>query len=156
MAEPIAVARVDPLPVRLGVGEGQFLLYVGDRKVASAWGPVVDDPDTWVLWNGYSEPYRIGGGRDGALALVEDRRDEWVRHEGSLWHPDHGEANEHGWVAKGPAGAICVGCGEDLADRTNVSTVVYLVRQEDPDSTRHYICDHCETYLDDDAEADRG
>ena len=139
--------RTTPLPVRIDAGPGQITLYVGDRRVASAWGPAVDDPDAWFLWNGYSNPYRISGGREGAAGLIEHRQDEWLRREGSLWHPDHGPVDETGYVAVAPAGIACVGCGEDQGGATNVCTVVYLT---DSEATQHYVCDSCATYLDDD------
>lgn len=140
-----APTRTLPLPVRLETGLDRVLLYVGDRKVASAWGPVLDDPDVWVLWNGHSDPYRVSGGRDGALALIEDRRVEWERREGSLWHPDHGPVGGNGWVAVVPAGVCCVGCGDNLDGDKGVSTVVY---RHGVEVTVHYICDNCEVYLD--------
>lgn len=142
MSTPLPT-RTEPLPVRLDAGTGQILLYVGDRKVASAWGPAVDDPDAWFLWNGYSEPYRIGGGRAGASALIEDRQREWQLRERSLWHPDHGAVDEQGWVHRAPDGAACVGCGTDLAGSTHVSVITY---SSDTEITGHYVCDHCETY----------
>ncbi len=107
-----APTRVDPLPVHLDETDGQFVVRVGDRKVASAWGPAVDDPDAWFLWNGRTDAYRISGGRDGAQALIEGIRDEWQWRESSLWHPDHGKPDDHDYVATAPTGPTCrANCG---------------------------------------------
>ncbi len=141
--------RVDPLPVRLDAAADRFLLYVGDRQVASAWGPAADDPDTWFLWNGRTDPYRISGGRDGAQALIEGIRDEWMWREGSLWHPDHGQPDDSDYVAKAPSGAVCVLGGCDVGGETYVSTATY---QRDGQTTRHYVCMNCAQYFEHDDE----
>jgi hypothetical protein len=146
-----APTRVDPLSVRLNADAGQITLHVGDRKVASAWGPAADDRDAWFLWNGHTAAYRISGGRPGALALMEDRRDDWQRRESSLWHPDHGEPDERGYVGPVPADRGCVGCDLGLASDFGVATVLHQVG---PEITRHYICHDCECYLEDDDEDD--
>jgi hypothetical protein len=142
--EAPTATRITPLPVRVDAGSSQILLYVGDRKVASARGPAVDDPDVWFYWNGRTDPYRISGGRDGAVALVEDRRREWVNREGSLRHPDHGPLNEHGYAVKIPGGLVCIGCGEPVGG--GVAVVTY---SDGGEVTEHYICDSCACYLDD-------
>lgn len=142
----IMTARVDPLPVRLDETAESFRVFVGDRAVASAWGPAADDPDAWFLWNGYTDPYRICGGRDGAAGLVEDRLVQWQRREGSLWHPDHGPLNDAGRVAVAPFGVVCIGCG-DLIEGTLVATETHAT---DVEQTVHYVCDNCDAFNDDD------
>lgn len=146
-----ATLRTTPLPVRLHADVNQILLHVGARKVASAWGPAADDHDTWFLWNGHTNPYRISGGRDGALSILEDLRDEQQHHEGSLWHPDHGTPDDAGYIATAPAGVVCVGCGTDLGGSTYVGTVGYRTIPA-TEETSHYICDHCHCYLDDEVD----
>lgn len=150
MTATTEATRTTPLPVRVDATESQIVLYVGDRKVASAWGPVVDDPDTWVFWNGHTDPYRISGGREGAAALVNDRQAEWVKREGSLRHPEHGPLDDHGYSTTIPDGLVCVGCGESVAGGAAV-----VRHTEGAETTEHYICDHCACYIDDDGEADR-
>lgn len=137
--------RTTPLPVRVDQTEGSIVLYVGDRKVASAWGPAVDDPDAWFLWNGYSDPYRISGGREGAAGLIEHRQDEWLRREGSLWHPDHGPIDETGYVAVAPTGIACVGCGDDQCGDTCIAIVE---ERGEAETTRHYLCANCASFFD--------
>lgn len=142
--------RVDPLPVRMDEAEGHFMVLAGNEPVASAWGPAADDHDTWFLWNGYSNPYRICGGRDGAASLVKDRLVQWQRREGSLHHPDHGAfLDDTGRVAVAPSGVVCIGCGDPLDGRTFVATEVHTnhARHE---RTVHYVCDGCDAYNDDD------
>jgi len=143
--EAPTATRTTPLPVRIDAGSGQILLFVGDRKVASAWGPAVDDRDIWFYWNGRTDPYRISGGRDGAMSLIEDRRREWANHEGSLRHPDHGSLDANGDVEQVPDGTVCIGCGEPVS--RDVSTVV---SSDGVEVTEHYICDHCACYVGDD------
>jgi hypothetical protein len=141
-----AATRTTPLPVRLDEAPDRFVLFVGDRKAASAWGPAVDDPDTWFYWPGHCDPYRIGGGREGARELMEGRRDEWLRREGSLWHPDHGEPDEYGHLPVAPAGVVCEGCGQDVSGDRLASVVGF---RRDGEITYHYVCPTCECYLDD-------
>ncbi len=146
------ITRTDPLPVRLDEARSQILLHVGDVKVASAWGPAVDDPDTWFYWPGHCDPYRIGGGRDGAVALMEDQRDRWQTRERSMWHPDHGAIGDDGRVATVPADLVCEGCDQLLGGETGVMVVV----DEFGDwHTGHYVCMNCECYLDDDGADDQ-
>jgi hypothetical protein len=142
--EAPTATRTTPLPVRLDAASGQILLYVGDRKVASAWGPAVDDRDAWFFWNGHTEPYRISGGRDAAAALMEDRRREWANREGSLRRPDHGPVDEHGYVARVPDGTICGGCGDPLA-----RDVTFGTYRHGGEVTEHYLCDPCACYCED-------
>jgi hypothetical protein len=135
--------RVHPLPVRMDEAEGHFMVLVDGDPVASAWGPAVDDPDTWFHWNGFSNPYRISGGRDGAAALLADRLVQWQRREGSLWHPDHGALDDAGHVAVAPFGVVCIGCGDLLDGRAFVATEG---RTTDVDQTVHYVCDSCDAF----------
>ena len=132
--------RVQRLPVRLDAADFAIQLFVGDRKVASAWGPLVDDPDAWVLWNGYNEPYRISGGRAAALTLVKDRSGEWHRREHSLWNPSHGEISSGGFIAMTPGGVVCVTCGLAIGVTAGVGTVWRGFADE---ITVHYACDDC-------------
>lgn len=151
----VATIRTTSLPVRVDDRPDYIALFVGDRKVASAWGPATDDPVQWFWWNGRTEPYRIGGaiydepaldGRVAAAGLIEDEREKWQRHEASLYHPDHGPLIDDFWVAVGPAGVSCWGCGEPVECEQRVTTVVL---GEDGDLTRHYVCANCEVWLDD-------
>ncbi len=146
-----AATRVVPLPVRVDATNGQFAVYVGDRKVASAWGPAADDPDAWFLWNGRTDPYRVSGGRDGAQALIEGIRDERRRREGSLWHPAHGQPDDSDYVAKAPPGAVCVLSGCNVGGETYVATATY---QRDGQTTRHYVCMNCAQYFEHDEDED--
>lgn len=140
-----AATRTTARPVRIETATGQIVLFVGSRAVASAWGPVVGDHATWVYWNGRTVPYRISGGPDGALALIEHERDEWARREGSIWHPDHGQPDQNGHIGIAPVGVCCAGCGQDMGGDTFASVVAY---RTDDEVTWNYVCPTCECYLD--------
>lgn len=144
-----AATRVDPLPVRVDAADGQIVVHVGDRKTASAWGPALDDPDAWFLWNGHSDPYRISGGWDGAASLIEDRREELQRREDSLWHPAHGQPDRNCYVAQANGGAVCMACGVALGGDTYVEVMAAV---SDVEVTWHYVCANCSPYFESDEE----
>lgn len=156
-----AKLRVSPLPVKVVDRPGSITLFVGGQKVASAWGPALDDPAVWFWWSGRTQPYRIGGaiydlppldGREAALSLIDGERQSWERHEASLYHPDHGSLVDEWWIAEGPAGVSCWSCGESVAGDRHIVTIVL---HNGPDDTRHYVCANCEIWFeDDDDEAD--
>jgi hypothetical protein len=97
---------------------------------------VVYPAETFGRWDDTQEP---------------DLQRQRVWSEQSLWHPDHGQPDESGYVrAQLPVGVVCVGCGQFLdgtavAGDTITNTVLY---RHGVEVTRHYVCDSCHCYLD--------
>lgn len=139
MAEIITEVR----PVEL-LDEGKRIrLVVDGQETASAW---LNDADgCWHIRRPSGSSYRVDD-HDGALVVLEGDRQEAEWWEGSRWLPGHPELSKQWYVAVAPPGVVCLGCGTDLGGRS----IVTLHQAVANPAEWHYICDHCDSFADDD------
>lgn len=135
------------VPVRLDEQPDAISVFVGEVKVAAAWGPAADGTGEWFLAKTGAEPYRVHD-RGSALAILGDLRDQRAWREAAVWQPGDPEPSVNDTVPTVPAGVQCWSCGDDLSGAPIIA-VPELTFPGDTAPRRYYTCDHCDCYLDD-------
>jgi hypothetical protein len=142
LPDPHAVVLVDDEP-------NKILLFHHGMRVAKAWSETEDGTGQWWYEAPGTQPRRIDS-RAWAETILGDLWTTYDRRERSVYLPEHGPLDEHGYLRNAPQGVCCVGCGQDLSGDPFVATMEYATGP----LTTHFICDPCNCYLDDEGDDD--
>lgn len=138
-----APTRVEPLAVHVHEHPDRITVTVGGHEVAHA-RPDGKRAGAWTFQDDSRiKPCRVPN-RETAAALIGDVATVWSRHEKALWHPDHGQPDEYGYMPSAPNGAVCVTCGKDLGGSQWASLARDDYRGE---TTITYVCGKCDVWV---------